>query len=218
MEHILFIAYQFPPRGGPGVHRSLNFVKYLRENGFEPIVLTVNEKDIHDAGYLVDDSLINSIPEETKIIRTPSHEPIALIRFLMKIRIYRLAWFCFYPLLWERSARWPQKTFPIAKELINKYNIRLVYTSSSPFSTLLLGKMLKDKLGIKWVADLRDPFTDAYAWDFPSKFHWYYSRRLERKIFPAADKLILNTPETRELYLKRKLTTVDKSICLTNGF
>jgi Glycosyltransferase Family 4 len=217
-EAVLFIAYQFPPRGGPGIHRSLNFVKYLRENGFEPIVLTVNEKDIYDAGYLVDESLVNSIPEGTKIIRTPSHEPITLIRFMMKIRIYRLAWFCFYPLLWERSARWPKKTFPIAKELIKKYHIRLVYTSSGPFSSLLLGKMLKEKLGIKWVADLRDPFTDAYAWDFPSKFHWYYSRRFERKVFSVADKLILNTTETRDLYLKRKLTTEAKSICLTNGF
>ena len=78
--------------------------------------------------------------------------------------------------------------------------------------------MLKEKLGIKWVADLRDPFTDAYAWDFPSKFHWYYSRRFERKVFSVADKLILNTTETRDLYLKRKLTTEAKSICLTNGF
>lgn len=109
MQNILFIAYQFPPRGGPGVQRSLNFVKYLRENGFEPIVLTVKENDSRDAGYLCDDTLLNSIPEKTTIIRTPSHEPIRLIRFLMKIRIYRFAWFFFYPVLWERSARWPKK-------------------------------------------------------------------------------------------------------------
>ncbi|CAN5268538.1 hypothetical protein BH09BAC5_BH09BAC5_11330 [soil metagenome] len=217
-EKILFIAYQFPPRGGPGVQRSLNFVKYLRENGYEPIVLTVEEKDIHDAGYLIDETLLNAIPDSTVIVRTPSHEPIHLIRLFMKIHLYRILWFLFYPLLWEWSARWPRKTFRVASELIRKNNIRLVYTSSGPFSSMILGKMLKKKLGVKWVADLRDPFTDAYAWDFPSKFHWYNRRRFERKIFPLCDKLILNTPETRKLYLKRKLTTEEKSICITNGY
>jgi hypothetical protein len=83
---------------------------------------------------------------------------------------------------------------------------------------MLLGKMLKKRLGIKWVADLRDPFTDAYAWDFPSKFHWRARRRFEKRVFTTADKLILNTPETRKLYLRRGLTTEEKSACLTNGF
>lgn len=218
MEKILFIAYQFPPRGGPGVQRSVNFVKHLREFGYDPIVLTIDAASIRASGGLMDESLLKSIPQDIQIERTPSYEPVKFIRFMIKLRLYRFFWFFFYPIFWESSARWSRKVYPVAEALIKKNNIRLVYTSSGPFSVLSLGKKLKENLGIKWVADLRDPFTDAYAWDFPSKFHWKNRRKFEASVFPAADKLILNTPEVRALYLKRKLTTEERSVCLTNGF
>ncbi len=215
---VLFIAYQFPPRGGPGVHRSLNFVKYLGENGYEPVVLTVKEEDIGKAGYSYDETLLQQIPNDITIVRTPSYEPIRLIRFFMRMRIYRIIWFLFFPFFWEWSARWPRKTYSLAAKLIKEHNIKLVYTSSSPFSSLLIGKRLKEKLGVKWVADLRDPFTDAYAWRFPSKLHWFFCRKFEKRIFPIADRLIVNTPEVKRLYGERKLAPDEKIICLTNGF
>ena len=37
---VLVIAYFFPPAGGSPIQRTLKFVKYLREYGYEPIVLT----------------------------------------------------------------------------------------------------------------------------------------------------------------------------------
>lgn len=218
MEKILFIAYQFPPRGGAGVHRSLNLVRNLREFGYDPIVLTVKTEDIRKAGYQYDESLLPYIPAGIQIVRTPSYEPVELIRKLIRMKLYRFAWFFFYRKFWEWSAEWPEKVFPAAERIVKENNIRLVYTSSGPFSSMLLGKMLKEKLGVKWVADLRDPYTDAYAWDFPSKFHWQSQRKFEERVFKAADKLILNTPETRKLYIRRGLTTETQSICITNGY
>lgn len=217
-EKILFVAYQFPPRGGAGVQRSVQLVKHLREFGYEPVVLTVNEEDIKRGGYQFDAGLSDLIPKDVLVERTPSYEPVALSRFLTRMRIYRFAWYFFYPFFWERSARWSGKVYPVAADLIRKHNIRLVYTSSGPFSVLELGKKLKEQLGVKWVADLRDPYTDAYAWDFPSKLHWQNRRKFEHRIFPAADKLILNTPSTHQLYLERGLTTSQKSVCITNGY
>ena len=41
MKRLLFVTYYFPPSGGPGVQRSLKFVKYLPEFGWRPTVLTV---------------------------------------------------------------------------------------------------------------------------------------------------------------------------------
>ena len=37
-KKVLIVAYYWPPAGGPGVQRWLKFVKYLPENGIEPIV------------------------------------------------------------------------------------------------------------------------------------------------------------------------------------
>jgi hypothetical protein len=40
MKKVLMIAHQFPPIGGSGVQRTVKFVKYLRDFGWEPVVLT----------------------------------------------------------------------------------------------------------------------------------------------------------------------------------
>lgn len=204
--------------GGPGVQRSTRFVQYLHEFGYEPIVLTIKEEDIKLLGSSVDYSLMNFIPESTKIVRVSSAVPFKLSRLLVKLRIYRLFWFFLYPLFWERSALWPFKTFSDAEKIIRENGIELVYTSSGPFSSLILGNKLKSKLNIKWVADMRDPFTDAYAWSYPSKLHWRICRWFEKKFLSYADHLIVNTPEVKKLYINRGIKA-DKDISvITNGY
>jgi hypothetical protein len=193
-------------------------VTYLRDFGYEPIVLTVNEEDIIKGGYTQDATLLNSLPAGLKIVRTPSTEPLKLISMLLRMRLFRFAWFFCYRRFWERSAAWPANVLPVAQKLIKEYNIKMVYTTSGPYSSLLLGYELKRTLGVKWVADFRDPYTDAYAWDFPSKFHWLKQRKFETRIIPEADKVILNTPEVRRLFIARGLTSELKSICITNGY
>ncbi len=44
MRNLLVVAYYFPPCGGGGVVRVKSFVRYLRDNGWRPLVLTVKEK------------------------------------------------------------------------------------------------------------------------------------------------------------------------------
>jgi glycosyltransferase involved in cell wall biosynthesis len=218
LEKVLFISYQFPPKGGPGVHRSINLVKHLPDYGYLPIVLTTDRESLIKGKYNIDDSLIESIPIDTKIIRTPSYEPNKLVEFFMKIKIYRVIWAIFYPLLWEWSVIWAIKNYRTAKKIIEDNEIKLVYTSSGPFSSMLLGWRLKKKLDIIWVADLRDPFSDAYAWQFPTKFHWYLMRKFERILFSKPDKLVVNTDEVKKLYIKRRYLDEKNIQVINNGY
>ena len=46
MSKILIIVYDFPPRlGGGGVLRTVKLAKYLKESGYDPIILTVRGKN-----------------------------------------------------------------------------------------------------------------------------------------------------------------------------
>ncbi|MCS4471994.1 hypothetical protein JQ032_01445 [Clostridium botulinum] len=45
MKKVLIIAYYFPPLGWSGVQRTLKFVKYLKDFGWQPIVVTVGKTD-----------------------------------------------------------------------------------------------------------------------------------------------------------------------------
>jgi glycosyltransferase involved in cell wall biosynthesis len=218
MKKVLFIAYNFPPKGGPGVQRSVKLVSYLKECGYDPIVLTINKEDNYLFNGLVDETLLESIDKTISIVRTPSGIPYKLTSMFYKLKVYRFFWYFMYPFFWEQSARWPYKTYAKAKEIIEEHDIQLVYTSSGPFSVMQLGYWLQKKTTVKWVADLRDPFTDAYAWRFPSKLHWYFSRAFERRYFSKPDCLIVNTPEVKKLFISRNIVSKDKIEVVTNGY
>jgi hypothetical protein len=218
VEKVLFIAFHFPPRGGPGVHRSLNFVNHLRSCGYEPVVLTVTEEDLRKGNYEWDESLKTRIPKDMEVHRCSSGENFFLRRVLMKLRLFRLFWFFLYPFFWERTAGWPRAAMPRALELIQQHNISLVYTSSAPFASAWLGYRLKKKTGIRWVADLRDPFTDGYQWDFPSRMHWLFMRRMEKRTLNMADHLVVNTPEVRKLMLEKGILNAEKISAITNAY
>ena len=66
MKKVLMIAHLFPPIGGSGVQRTVKFVKYLPEYDWDGIVLTRSAKK----AQLTDNTLMNDIPENTKIYRT----------------------------------------------------------------------------------------------------------------------------------------------------
>lgn len=71
MKKVVVIAYGFPPVGGGGVQRPVKFVKYLREYGWEPLVLTVSNPSVP----IIDESLLVDIPEGTKIFLSKTLEP-----------------------------------------------------------------------------------------------------------------------------------------------
>jgi hypothetical protein len=115
-------------------------------------------------------------------------------------------------------AVWPFASFVKAKKTIAKHSIKTVYTSSGPFSSLVLGYLLKKFSGVKWIADMRDPFTDAYAWNFPSRLHWIFARIFEKFLLSRTDHLIVNTPEVKKLYIRRGIHLSDQISVITNGY
>ena len=177
---ILFVALDFPPKSDPGVFRSLYFVQNLIKMGYQPIVLTVSEAEIIQSGTPIDQGLMAQIPEGVEIIRIPTGEPRKFIRLMQRLHVFRIFWSLAFPLFWEPTARWPWRARKKALELIREHKIELLYTTSGPFSPLLFGYLLKRSTKIKWVADIRDPYTDGYMWRWPGKFHWYLRRWIER--------------------------------------
>jgi glycosyltransferase involved in cell wall biosynthesis len=217
-KKVLFVAFQFPPQAGPGVHRSVQFVKRLPALGYKPIVITQSIIDVEHSSYPKDESLMKHFSDDLVIHRFNSNEPLNLVRLLMKLRVFRIFWILAYPLFWERAAMWYRNNIKDIEEIVKEHDIQLVYTSSSPFSAWLIGRMLQKRLGIKWVADLRDPFTDGYMWKFPTIIHWWIARLFEKSILAKADKIIVTTPEVRRWFIKRRISEGSNIKVITNGF
>lgn len=200
MKNILFIAYQFPPTGGAGVRRSLHFAEHLPTEGYQPIIVTVESKATEYLGKPTDWEGFKNIPPNTPIYRLPDRIFPKLIHSLQWLKVYRFFWFFLFPLFWERGALWPFFESKRIAKIGKDNNCKIVYTTSSPYFTIPLGWWLKKKHGFHWVADIRDPFTECYAYSFPSKLHWAITKRIEHLLLKTADHIIVNNREVQKLY------------------
>lgn len=202
MKSVLVIAYHFPPGGGPGVQRVLKHVTYLREVGWNPIVLTVENGDFPAR----DESLLAKIPADVTVIRVPILEPYQLYRRFMgskgsaidvnvnKSASERKGWK-------EQLAEWVRATFfiPDARvawlltavkkglELVKEHDIQAIYSSSPPYTCALIARRIKQRTGLPWVAGFRDPWTEFLTtpdrWFLPAMI----DKSLERSVFAEAD-------------------------------
>lgn len=232
---VLIVTYYWPPSGGAGVQRWLKFTKYLPEFGIEPIVLTV---DPRKASYPEkDESLKNDIHPKLKVYTSNSFEALNLLSsFIGKknvasggfsnvnkssllqtiLRFIRGNFF-----LPDARKGWNKFAILKARELINKHQIEIIVTTSPPHSTQLIGLQLKKELGVKWIADFRDPWTDIY----------YYKDLLlrpkakrkdadyEMQVLQNADLIISNCMSNKNLLSsKLKQNIQSKFMVITNGF
>lgn len=173
MKKVLIITYYWPPAGGPGVQRWLKFVKYLRDYEIEPIVYIPENPDYP----LLDESLLKEVPEGITILKQKIFEPYFLARvfskkqtstissgiiseekeqtFLQKLMLYIRGNF-FIP---DARKFWVKPSVKYLTDYIQKNNIHTLITTGPPHSVHLIGLKLRENLGVKWIADFRDPWT-----------------------------------------------------------
>lgn len=230
---VLIITYYWPPSGGAGVQRWLKFSKYFPEFGLEPIILTVDPE--YAAYPSIDNSLEAELSSDVKIYKTRTTD---YFRFYKKdktkiptagfansadnslkgkiIRFVRGNFFIPDPRIgWNRYA------FKEACDIIETSGIKYVITTSPPHSTQLIGLKIKNKYPeIKWIADLRDPWTDIYYYHqfYPTFFSKMVDRRFETRVLQSADKIITVGKSLKDLFASKIKGIENKIEVITNGF
>jgi glycosyltransferase involved in cell wall biosynthesis len=233
MNKVLIITYYWPPGSGAGVQRWLKFSKYLPEFGWEPIILTVDPE--YAAYPATDRTLEKDIPAGTGIYKTkatnyfrvysknktavPSAGFASGDDESLKAKLMRFIRGNFF--IPDPRKGWNRFAFRKACEIIETEGIKHIITTSPPHSTQLIGLKLKRKYaGIRWISDLRDPWTDIYYYD--QFYHTTLARNIDRsyekKVLRNADHLITVGKSLKELFVS-KVNEVSKKIdVLTNGY
>jgi glycosyltransferase involved in cell wall biosynthesis len=85
----------------------------------------------------------------------------------------------------------------------------------------LIGLKLKQKFNIKWIADLRDPWTDIYYYNQFN--HTALALRIdksyERKVIENADLLVTVSEDVKRIFAeKSNLPIASKTVVIPNGF
>ncbi len=234
-KKVLIIAYIYPPLGGSGVQRTLKFTKYLRQLGWEPIVVTVGESKF----YFKDEAMLAEVPQEMQIVRIAesnridtqcANELIALYRgivgdnALMHEYITELNKskenFQQFILIPDQNILWAREVLnKVAKE-IDFDDIDLIYSTSGPYSDHVIGYYLTQKHQKPWVADFRDEWTNnPYLLKINRKHVTFrLQRKMEQNILNYASKVITTTRLATENYKKDFKVDIDKITTITNGY
>lgn len=202
------IAYYFPPMGGAGVQRTLKFVKYLPEYKWQPYILTVQPPKI-----LRDQSLLDEVPQNLPTIRTPYLHMLTSLPW--RLRNFVARWF----LVIDEQIGWLPYAISAGLKVIKSNEIKLIYSTSAPYTTHLVARRLHHQSHIPWVADFRDPWMNNPFISFPTAIHRRINEYMERSVFTEADRVILNTDISRQ-YHQEKYSNLpaDKFITITNGY
>jgi len=230
-KKVLIITYYWPPAGGPGVQRWLKFVKYLPDFSIEPIVY-IPENPSYP---IVDVSLNSEVSKDVTIIKQPIKEPYQLAglfskkssktiskgiiseekkqSFIEKVLLYVRGNY-FIP---DARKSWIKPSVEFLSEYIQKEQINTIITTGPPHSLHLIGLQLKERLGVKWVTDFRDPWTTI---GYHKQLRLTESSKakhkaLEKQVLNTADQIIVTSFTTKNEF--QQLTKQPIEV-ITNGY
>lgn len=230
MKKVLIITYYWPPSGGAAVQRWLSFANKLSQKGWQVHLLTVDER--YATYQLRDESLKEQVDPDIKVYWTQTKEPFKLFTSLFGKKSIPKPAFSneTNPSLLKKAFRFIRgnffipdprkgwKKFAVAKamEIIDRENMTRVITAGPPHSTHFIGKELKERKGIFWLADFHDLWTDViyYSQLYHLPFVKRKDARLEQSILESADLIATVGDKYRQKLLSKsdKLKEADIEI------
>lgn len=193
-RRVLVLSYYCPPAASAGVYRTLRFVRYLPEFGWQPLVVTVSPEALHHQRR--DSSLDRLMPEDTVVARTtvwrPWESTARMVKSLFgggsktvpeakanvsqpaksdgtppkRSRLMRTA-DAVRDLLFETPDAhigWMVPAIRAALPLVRQFRPEAIYSSGPPHSSHLIAVVLRRLTGIPTVIDFRDPWART-EWD-----------------------------------------------------
>lgn len=113
---------------------------------------------------------------------------------------------------------WLPFAIPEACHLLDYQPIRFILTTSYPNSTHLIGRYLKARYKIIWIADFRDGWsTNPYFANYPTPVHQRMNEQLEQSVAREADLLLAVSDPIAE-HLRKISEAPEKVHIIPNGF
>lgn len=216
----LLLFYYFPPSGGPGVQRGLELCRHLPPYGVEPALVTVDPRAFTGGeSYAADPSLQDVVPKGLRITRSATGDRVLLRKILARTRTLRFAQELAPAWFFERQAGWLRPALEACEREIEQFRPDVLLTSSQPYVAHLVGRELKRRTGLPWVADFRDPWTLSWGRTFVSERAYRWEDEREREVLAAADVVVMNTPGSRrELLAARPWLAPSRVVVVRNGY
>ncbi len=184
------IAYHFPPFvGSSGSHRTLKYCRYLREHGWQPVVLTVTPR-------------VYARCSDEDLAELPADVPVYRAHCLDAARDLSVAGR--YPSVFalpDRRSTWWASGVLKGMQAIRRWRPDVVWSTYPIATAHLIGGTLARLHRLPWVADFRDWMSDG---DVPAgRLQRRVVRRIERYALEHSAAAAFTTQSCRALYRDR---------------
>lgn len=205
MPKILMIAADYPPCLSAGVQRTYHFSENLYKAGWQPLILTA-----HPRIYQKLDNVIQ-VSEGIKPYVKRAFALDASIHLAIKGKYFG---FLENP---DKIASWYYHGWRLGLKMIKEHQADVIW-STYPVSTAhRIALKLKQKTGIKWVADFRDPLHSHC--DDNYKNISQKAKDIDKQTIEQADVLVFATQNMAELYKKAyPMQSAEKFHVIENGY
>lgn len=199
--------------GLSGVQRTLKFVKYLPEFGWNPIVLTTTADTPY---YAFDESLLDELrPLEEAgkltIYRTDGDPTIgkAVKKDGNVLKLPRQSWQRLRSKIVQTirqpdsRIKWKEFAMKKAEEIFANHKIDAIFSTAPPYTDFLIACALKEKYQVPYVMDYRDawvanPVLNFYA----TPFHRAKAKKMEYECLRASDSITVANRRMKEVLLQ----------------
>lgn len=207
-RRVLIISFYYPPDlSSSGVLRTLKFSKYLPEFGWQPVVLTVRTNHYEKT----DPALLDQIPPEVEIVRTPAINTKQHLgiggKYLRALAVP------------DRFVGWWPFGFAAAVRLLKARRIDALYSTSPLATAHLIAWSLKLVYRLPWIADFRDPWLEPELESDPGAALFRLEKHLQGKVLKASDKLVFTTARLKDYVISQsKGLNSSKAVVIPNGY
>ncbi len=177
--------------GGSGVQRPLKFIKYLSHFDWHPVVLAPEPGAYHT----FDQSLLEELERaDATVVRidadTPFHRWSRTMKFVDKLPhsvqrwLRRLSYGLMLP---DNKKGWIKPAVRKAEQLIEEYDIELIFSTAPPYSNHRIAAQLGGKTQLPVIMDFRDDWLESQLIEYPTRWHKRKMAAMEKKTVAKAD-------------------------------
>lgn len=228
---VLMFAYDYPPRGWSGVQRTVKFVRYMPDSGWDPIVVTPLES--YSPGLLdssFSEEVAHAVAIRTNVFTVQDNYNLghSLWRGLKSILlplgrdkkwlVDGLKWrleSLFFP---DEGVTWFPYAVKEGLDAVRKYRPEMIYATAPPYSTLISGWLVAKISGLPLIVDLRDLWVDNPSRTIEGHIKNKVDRFLEHLCLNSARAIITTTRTGADLIRKKYRKKSEKIYTIYNGY
>ena len=224
MKKVLILAYDLPPFVSVGGLRPYNWFKYMKDCGYEPIVVTRQWDEEYNgiADYVTPSSTSKTVFEENgfgTIIKSPYFPNFPNRLYLKygehKFKLIRKVCSAFFEIsqfLWITGPK--KEIYKSANQYLKNNRVDIILATGDPFVLFHYASLLSQQYKTPWIADYRDPWSFGLGMD-KKIIYKRWSRFIEKKTLKTVSEI---TTVSNTFLNKIQLLTDKKIHVIPNGY